>query len=501
MKTMLKLPQLCGAVLLISCTTSELPPDKNVLQTTPSTSVVIDPPTNSTNNATDVLPPLYPFGNQTSFIKGQVSATASTANVSSFMTTRMAAPDMGTILKSGEKLNMVAMGGGMTAGVRNGGLYRYGQMTAYPNLVARQMGMTDFQSPLFAENEANGTGYLQLIEDGTQYPSWKEVNNNKTITKAGNPPELSKYIGGSINNYAFPEGSLEIIGRPVNNNGGLGIFDRTWSTGQVFISRMMPVSVDVASVPLRKQIFKQPVNFYIIEDNVDILLSAIKYNANALSSYGYNISSVGPTMLSYTLELLKENSNADKGVLFTWPIITDLAYFNWFTIQDLKSKAKNISILTTRNNENFVIDGSNNNFLFMPTPTIDGLFRNLKKGDNISITLEDTDILDPQEFNINTLFIKRYNDRIRQLAKDKGLAIVDLEKIYGQIHSNSYVSSDGFKIDGGTRGNFFSADGIYPTAIGQAVIANEVIKSINATYKSSIPFINLKDYSLSVGKE
>ena len=90
---------------------------------------------------------------------------------------------------------------------------------------------------------------------------------------------------------------------------------------------------------------------------------------------------------------------------------------------------------------------------------------------------------------------------MREIAKSKGLAIVDLEKIYSQIHTNTYMSADGFKIDGSPKGNFFSSDGIYPTAIGQAVIANEVIKSINATYKSSIPLINLKDYSQTVGKE
>jgi len=65
------------------------------------------------------------------------------------MTIRIGTSDMGTILRSGEKLNIVAMGEGMTAGVRDGGLYCYGQMTAYPNLLARQMGMIVFKSPPF----------------------------------------------------------------------------------------------------------------------------------------------------------------------------------------------------------------------------------------------------------------------------------------------------------------------------------------------------------------
>ena len=500
MKKLFRLPQLSCVVLLLSCTT-DVPPDNSVQPTDPTKVAAVSPPvTPLVNTASDVLPPLYPFGKETYFIKGQTSATPS-LNVDAFFANKMATPNMGNLIKAGEKLNMVAMGGGMTAGVRNGGLYRAGQMTAYPNLVARQMGITDFQSPLFADNEANGTGYLQLVDDGIAYPSWKEVKNNIATVKAGSPPELPKYMGGMVNNYALPEsGGLIIAGRVVNTNSGDFLGNR-WSTGGVFASRILPANVDDKSVCLRDQMFKQPINFFIIEDDVDMQLTAIKNNAGALSFYGCGKSNVGPLMLEYTMDLMKEKANADKGVIFTWPIITDLAYFNWYTIEDLKSKANTISISTTRNNESYTLDGSTNNFLFMPTANVDALFRNLKKGDDISITLADTDILDPQEFTCNTNSIRIYNTSIRQLAKERGVALVDLEKIYAQIRANTYVSADGFRVDGSPKGNFFSADGIYPKAIGQAVIANEVIKAINSTYKSSIPLINLKDYSLKVGKE
>ena len=499
MKRLIKLPQMLSAVLLLSCTTDVQPDTQAQAPVTPTVGVTQPPVPN--NNFTDVLPSMYPFSDNAHFVKGQISVMQNLGSLNTFFTTKITTPNLGEVIKVGEKLNMVAMGGGMTAGVRNGGLYRAGQMTAYPNLVARQMGITDFQSPLFAENEANGTGYLQLVDDGTAYPSWKEVKNNTAIVKAGSPPELAKFTGGMVNNYALPEGSLEIIGRPVENKWGLAGTEQTWGTAQVFSSRMMANVNEVATLPLREKMFKQLTNFYLIEDDFDVLLAMIKYNTNALSSYGYQKSMIGPTILYHTIDLMKHRVNANKGVIFTYPIISDLAYFNWYNIQDLKSKAKTIQINTIRNNESFTLDGSKNNFLLLPTPIVDGLFRNLKKGDDVSLTLTDTDILDPSEFLNNTVSFKLYNDKIRELAKSKGLVVVDLEKIYAQIHANTYVSADGFKIDGSPKGNFFSADGIYPTAIGQAVIANEVIKAINTTYKASIPLINLKDYSLIVGKE
>ena len=501
MKKLFRLPQLSCVVLLLSCTT-DVPPDNSVQPTDLTKVAAVNPPvTPPVNTASDVLPPLYPFGKETYFIKGQTSATPS-LNVDAFFANKMATPNMGNLIKAGEKLNMVAMGGGMTAGVRNGGLYRAGQMTAYPNLVARQMGITDFQSPLFADNEANGTGYLQLIDDGTAYPSWKEVKNNIATVKAGSPPEMPKYTGGTVNNYALPEGGLAIMRGKINNS---GVFSsgKTWITPQVFASRIMPSTVDISQVSLREQMFKQPINFFIMEDDVDYLYTLIKSNINSLGTYGYDRMSTGSSVSAFSImiDLLKEKYKTDKGVIFTWPIITDLPYFNWYSIQDLKNKAKSFSIKTSRGDYNYLLDGSTNNFILLPTPTVDGLFRNLKKGEDVSVTLTDADIIDPQEYNSSTRFIRESNSIIRGFAKFQGLAVVDLEKIYEQIHANTYTSSDGFRIDGSTRGNFFSSDGIYPTAVGQAVIANEVIKAINTTYKSSIPLIDLKDYSLTVGKE
>jgi len=486
------------AVVILACSHVTLQPDDPAK--TPPLPPVVTPPTSSPSDFTDVLPSLYPFGDQKSFIKGQISLTANIANVSNFLTTNIVAPALGSILKTGEKLNMVALGGGMTAGVRNGGLYRYGQITAFPNLVAHQMGMVNFQSPLFAENEANGTGYLQLVDDGTAYPSWQEVNNNKAMVKAGSPPELAKYIGTTVNNYALPEGGLIEMGVPVNSL-GINPYVSTWHTGRIFSNRLLRPWNDQTESSLRNQMFKQPINFFIIEDDVDRLFTAIRNNSNSISSFGYQEASVGPTMLSATLDLMRESANSNKGVIFTWLVITDLAYFNWYIIADLKSKAKSISITTQKYSETFVLDGSENNFLLLPSANTDALYRNLKKGDVVSLTVPDAEILDPGEFHRNTYFIRQYNDRIRELAQKQGLAIVDLEKIYGQIHSNSYVSADGFKIDGSPKGNFFSGDGIYPSALGQAVIANEVIKAINSTYKANIPLIDLKGYSILVGKE
>ena len=94
-----------------------------------------------------------------------------------------------------------------------------------------------------------------------------------------------------------------------------------------------------------------------------------------------------------------------------------------------------------------------------------------------------------------------YNDLLVRWSKEYNYAIVDFYSVYKKIIAGNYISEDGFRIDPSyPNGNFFSADGIYPTAIGQAVLANEVIKVLNSTYRARIPLINITRYASEMDK-
>lgn len=61
--------------------------------------------------------------------------------------------------------------------------------------------------------------------------------------------------------------------------------------------------------------------------------------------------------------------------------------------------------------------------------------------------------------------------------------------------AGSYITHDGVKIDPSyPNGNFFSSDAVYPTPLGNAVIANEAILVLNKFYGLSIPLIPTKEY-------
>ncbi|HWV33667.1 MAG TPA: hypothetical protein VN038_28630, partial [Dyadobacter sp.] len=78
---------------------------------------------------------------------------------------------------SGKEPVLMVIGEARAAGYRDGGLYRQGQLTSYPNLVARQMGLANFDPGLFEKEKGNGSGYF-VQDPGSTLPSWSKVTNN-----------------------------------------------------------------------------------------------------------------------------------------------------------------------------------------------------------------------------------------------------------------------------------------------------------------------------------
>src|SRR5690606_179192 len=103
----------------------------------------------------------------------------------------------------------IAVGNSLTAGFADGGLYLEGQQMAFPNLIAeqlREVGGRDFRSPFFAENERNGSGYLQLKELVNGQPVMEDVTDNLAYREPG---KLSKHMG-DIENLGVPGMRLDL---------------------------------------------------------------------------------------------------------------------------------------------------------------------------------------------------------------------------------------------------------------------------------------------------
>ena len=105
--------------------------------------------------------------------------------------------------------------------------------------------------------------------------------------------------------------------------------------------------------------------------------------------------------------------------------------------------------------------------------------------------LPDNMVLSAAELSTISARVRSYNDIIRAVATQSNAALVDTNAMLnatarGEVGVGGIVLTPAF-----LTGGVFSYDGVHPTNIGYAVVANEFIAAINARYNGRIPPVNL----------
>jgi hypothetical protein len=414
------------------------------------------------------------------------------------------APDLSNIKNNdnpelkGKPLRYIAVGGSLTAGVRDGGYFNEGIQTSYPNLVARQMGLQKFEQPLFDAADYNGFGRkvpTSVNYTGGPVPKFKEVKNNSGVEHLSDTDfRLKKYLKRA-DNYSVMNlmtgnsmlNSIEVSNKYTTYNEHL---KRFISNPKLSLSdQLLNESFDLISFETD---FEELWFWHILK----IPSSAgTKIYPNGINDLTYhNVYSAGlaiPLHGKMTfLKKLHESKNAQYGYFLNLPTLTDLPYFN----------------IISKDEVNKVIETVNKNMIFkenvkiLPTSEIDSLLGtkvhiSMKKGLSYDKPLSKYSYLTEEELRLITGNTDEFNKETESLSKSFNFPVIDINSLYKQIIKGTYITDDGVKVDGSyPTGNFFSSDAIYPTAFGQAVIANEVIKALNRHYKMNIPLINTREY-------
>jgi hypothetical protein len=403
----------------------------------------------------------------------------------------------------GKPLRMVSIGGSLTAGVREGGYFNEGMTTSYVNLVARQMQLDKFDQPYFSDNAYNGYGRKAPTTKnptGGAVPKFNIVKNNSAILSINQDGTLNmENYNGSIDNFAVAFGNAGNI-NPYN------VFFP--STNNVTATKAIYSRIFSKSMTFTDNLFSKKFDFFTYEMGLD--------NLWTIATKGYTIGSfiVSPNAIfkprmqfdpvdlgidSPTNFMRKiEDNKVKKGCILNVPDITKFPYFKVIT-PDLMNKLPNNIYATT--DGIFIENLVRREVYLLPTNEVDSLFSDkvattLKKGLSKSRPLQRASYVDKSWFDVRTQqFLQAFNLEASNFAQYFNLPLVDINSLYAKILQGDYVTDDGVKVDASyPNGNFFSSDGIYPTAFGQAIIANEVIKTINNFYKTNIPLINTKEF-------
>jgi phospholipase/lecithinase/hemolysin len=103
-------------------------------------------------------------------------------------------------------------------------------------------------------------------------------------------------------------------------------------------------------------------------------------------------------------------------------------------------------------------------------------------------------LLYPSEVALLKTRIAEYNAQIRTLAGGAGYKIFDTGAFFADFAANGREWGGMPVTSAYLQGGFFSYDGVHPTSLGYAIVANEAINFINQNFNASIPQVDLSVY-------
>ncbi|RAK63991.1 G-D-S-L family lipolytic protein [Hymenobacter edaphi] len=449
----------------------------------------------------------------------------------------------------------IAVGNSLTAGFSDGGLYLEGQVNSYPKILSEQfarVGGGAFPQAYFSDAQSNGSGYLRLVGFTSPAPPDEPspITANVTtglavrgvVNTRTNPLQpVYTRVGATetYNNYGVPGirmADVETAGYGNVASTGGTILNPTPIFNPYF-ERLLPASTN--DTYRQRVVAANPTFFTYWLGNNDVLGYA--------TSGG--VSGITPTTTFTDLNsrfLDDLTARGAKGVVATIPDVTTIPFFTTVGPTFRRSLTRKTvpgvvittggfsltgpiarrSIATTDikdpalgGNQLFTLTAAPYLPLvglpggkawrdvyaqlrpnFPPTITL-GLFLTSQGIDTLQAfgvsggnPIPTTLVLDDTEQGVARTATTEFNNALRSKAGAKGLAVFDSNTFFSGVAQTGFVTNGVTNTASFITGNLFSLDGVHPTPRGYAVIANEMIKAINAQYGASIPFVNPNAY-------
>ncbi len=385
----------------------------------------------------------------------------------------------------------MAIGDGFVAGITDGVMIDYGQRFSVPNLIARQVGLSDFRQPTMADP---GFGQDPL----TGQPIGKflllslhplQVN---TISLNQSPYDLLRVppadSAPTYHNLAVPFHNIRDV-RLANSR----FFNLT-----NFILRNQGSQMDQA---LRAR----PSFVLLWAGFSDLLGLAITgriiegFTITLPDSFRNDLTAIVQAFRSSGAQMVLANiPDMSRFPILTAipPVLLDLATLKPIladpndpqSVIYLQGEWSDGSIRTLSD------DPNDANFALLNLRSQDLLKQGygyaIEYGGN-GLALSTRVVIDKDEFRIFKERLAALNAIIAEVAAQYNVPVVDIHGFIERIHQSG-IRIAGVELN--TRyitGGFFSLDGIHPTPVGYALIANEFIKTINDFYQASIPPVNI----------
>ena len=440
----------------------------------------------------------------------------------------------------------LAVGNSLTSGYSDGGLYLDGQLNSYPNILSQQfaqVGGGAFTQPLFTTAQANGSGYLKLAGfTATGTPITANVTTNLAIR--GVSPVNGQYLytkfTDPVNNLGVPGIRLADVQTPgYGSVAGNPYFERITPDATPLQTYLQRVQATVASL--------KPTFFTEWLGNNDVLGYATGGGGSPSPTAAITPTATFTTNLGLVLDALA--AGGAKGVVSNIPDVTGIPFFTTvgpsvraalaaanvpaaapfvYTTGVLLPGQPNTRVAGTL--ADIRAGGAGTLLLTLTAAPYAGLYgrptgkywrdyyQQLKPSlpatvPNLSIFLLAMGVDTTQAFGMSTgnpfpsilvldgpeqanvaAATQAFNGAIASAATTRGLALFDANSYFRGVASNGQTSNAVNNSASYISGNLFGLDGVHPTPRGYALVANEILRAINAKYGSTFAGVNANDY-------
>ena len=390
----------------------------------------------------------------------------------------------------------VAVGNSLTAGYQDDGLYREGQLSSYPAILAQQFALVgggEFVQPLFTEAQASGTGHLEFTGfDASGMPLLPRVPASaERGTGLDGKTKLYTEFLEEVNNLGVPGikmADVKTAGYGFNNPAGFNpYYERLLPNDPTPTGALLPYVNKVAST--------NPTFFTLWLGNNDVLGYATSGGQLPISTATKFQEGLDAMMATLT-------ANDAKGVVMNIPDVTGIPFFTTkatVTLMNAAAAAGTKLYITTGGGQVREAAAADYVLLTSTVGTPEAVGPNtIPHGFSPYNPLRNGEVLDEAEVTAVKSATTEFNSKIAAAAQAENLAFVDMNAFFksaqivngkpglvtnGITYSPSFIS-----------GNIFSLDGVHPTPRGYAIIANEIIKGINAKYNANIPLVDETQY-------
>jgi hypothetical protein len=423
----------------------------------------------------------------------------------------------------------IAVGNSLSAGYQDNGLYREGQLKSFPSIIANQLkavGGGDFVQPLFSEAQANGSGYMKLGGFTAQgSPIFLSVTDKLALRSQS--PVLYTKATENVNNLAIP--GIKVADIKTQGYGS--------TQGNPYFERLTVDPMQTYLDFVKQQVQAKKATFFTnwMAEN-DVLAYA------TAGGFDNTLTDISTFTNNYTELVNALTANGAKGVLITIPDVTAIPFFTTVgpTVKQTltASGVSGMVALTGKGNSRTQfttaqINAPENGVLFTLTGSSYAPLLGTKTGkywrdlakqvsknnpDPLVVKATLAQLLTTYSVDTTKFFgftnenpwpsallldvaeqtdilnsINAFNNHIKSQANAKGLALFDAFT-YFRSTRNGFIQNGVAYSPAFISGNLFSLDGVHPTPRGYAILANEVIKTINAKYNANVPLEDVTKY-------